>query len=91
MMSSLNAEYTLSLRVAGTVLIRCGCDKEERVRDRIRCPLPRLAAFGKNSSSKHSLFPRVAAMSTNTIVSKEQEPLHPFVLFAADRIQSVCP
>jgi hypothetical protein len=50
----LNAEYTLSLSVAGAVLIRWGWDKEERVRDRIRCPLPRVAAFGKNSSTQNT-------------------------------------
>src|SRR5579872_1827712 len=51
MTSRLNAEYTLSLRVAGTVPIRCGCDKEERVCARIRYPLLRVAVFGKNSST----------------------------------------
>src|SRR5579863_6464048 len=82
MMSSLNAEYTLSLTVAGTVLIRCGCDKEERVRDRMRYPLLRVPAFAKNSSTqKNQLFPRVAVMSTNTIVSKSRSrPVPSFIL-----------
>src|SRR5580704_17614633 len=58
MMSSLNAEYTLSLSVAGAVLMRWGWDKEERVRDRIRYPLPRVAAFGTNSSTQiHLIVP----------------------------------
>src|SRR5579872_2035685 len=51
MMSRLSAEYTLSLRVAGIVPIRCGCDKEERVCAKIRYPLLRVAVFGKNSST----------------------------------------
>jgi len=50
----LNAEYTLSLSVAGAVLIRWGWDKEERVRDRIRYPFPRAPALDKNSSTQNT-------------------------------------